>query len=95
MFGRIMNLGYTTTLFAHNVRFLQITKRLGPKIHQNKRHLSIGFMDIITATVPEGLKTGNTFYNYLLSIDAYSNIPKLYGMDKITTEEVMDRLDML
>ena len=26
--------------------------------------------------------------------DAYSNIPKLYGMEKITTEEVMDKLDM-
>ena len=26
--------------------------------------------------------------------DSYSNIPKLYGTDKITTEEVMDKLDM-
>ena len=26
--------------------------------------------------------------------DAYSKIPKLYGMEKITTEEVMDKLDM-
>ena len=34
------------------------------------------------------------FSNYLLIVDAYSKIPKLYGMDNITTEEVMDKLDM-
>ena len=34
------------------------------------------------------------FYNYLLIFDAYSKIPKRFGMDKITTEEVMDKLDM-
>ena len=27
-------------------------------------------------------------------VDAYYKIPKLYGMDDITTEEVMDKLDM-
>ena len=36
----------------------------------------------------------HNFSNYLLIVDAYSKIPKLYGMEKITTEEVMDRLDM-
>ena len=34
------------------------------------------------------------FKNYLLIVDAYSKIPKLYGMKNITTEEVMDKLDM-
>ena len=34
------------------------------------------------------------FSNYLLIVDAYYNIPKLYGMEKITTEEVMDNMDM-
>ena len=34
------------------------------------------------------------FSNYLLIVDAYSKIPKLYGMENITTEEVMDKLDM-
>ena len=28
-------------------------------------------------------------------VDAYSNIPKFYGMENITTSEVMDKLDML
>ena len=27
-------------------------------------------------------------------VDAYFKIPKLYGMEKITTEEVMDKLDI-
>ena len=32
------------------------------------------------------------FSNYFLIVDAYSKIPKLYGMEKITIEEVMDKL---
>ena len=35
-----------------------------------------------------------TFSIYLLTFYAYSKIPKLYGMEKITTEEVMEKLDM-
>ena len=35
-----------------------------------------------------------TFSNYILIVDAYSKIPKLYGMEKIATEEVMDKLDI-
>ena len=27
-------------------------------------------------------------------MDAYSNIPKLYGLENITTEEFMDKIDM-
>ena len=34
------------------------------------------------------------YSNYLLIVDAYSKIPKLYGMENITTEEVMDKLDI-
>ena len=34
------------------------------------------------------------FSNYLLIVSAYSKIPKLYGMEKITIEEVTDKLDM-
>ena len=30
----------------------------------------------------------------LLIVDAYSKTPKLYGMESITTEEVMEKLDM-
>ena len=52
------------------------------------------FMDIIPSTAPKRLTSDTTFFNCLLIVDAYSNIPKLYGMEKITTEEVMDKLDM-
>ena len=41
------------------------------------------FMDIIPATAPKSLTSDTTFSNYLLIFDAYSKIPKLYGMEKI------------
>ena len=52
------------------------------------------FMDIIPSTTPKSLTSDTTFSNYLLIVDACSKIPKLYGMEKITTEEVMEKLDM-
>ena len=52
------------------------------------------FMDIIPSTAPKRFTSDTTFSNYVLIFDAYSKIPKLYGMEKITTEEVMDDLDM-
>ena len=52
------------------------------------------FMDIIPTIFSIILTEENTFSNYLLIVDAYSKIPKLYGMKNITTEEVMDKLDM-
>ena len=51
-------------------------------------------MDIIPSTASKSLTSDTTFSNYLLIVDAYSKISKLYGMEKITTEEVMDKLDM-
>ena len=55
----------------------------------------MGFMDIIPATEPKRLTSDTTFYNYLLIVDSYSKTPKVYGTKRITTEEVMDKLDML
>ena len=52
------------------------------------------FMDIIPSTAPKNLTSDTNFSDYLFIVNAYSNIPKLYGMDKITTEEVMDKLDI-
>ena len=52
-------------------------------------------MDIIPSTAPKNLTSDTTFSNYLLIVDAYSKISKLYVMEKITTEEVMDKLDSL
>ena len=53
----------------------------------------MGFMDIIPSAAPKILTSVTTFSKYLLIVDAYSKIPKLYGMEKITIEEVMDKLD--
>ena len=52
------------------------------------------FLYILTGTAPNRLKIDTTFYDYPLIVDAYSKIPKLYGMEKITTKEDMDKLDM-
>ena len=51
-------------------------------------------MDIIQSTAPKSLTIDKTFSNYTLIVDAYSKITKIYVMEKITTEEVMDKLDM-
>ena len=46
-------------------------------------------MDIIPATAHTFLTSKPTFYNYLLIFDVFSKTPKLYGMEIITTEEVI------
>ena len=52
------------------------------------------FMDIIPSTAPKRLTSNTKFSKYILIVDFYSTIPKLYSIEKITTEEVMDKLDM-
>ena len=52
------------------------------------------FRDIFLSTAPKSLTSDATFSKYILIVDEYFKIPKLYGMKKITTEEVMDKLDM-
>ena len=51
-------------------------------------------MDIIPSTASKILTSNTNFSNYLLIVDAYSKISKLYGMEKVKTEEFMDKLDM-
>ena len=52
-------------------------------------------MDVIPETSPKQLIRETTFSNHILIVDAYSKIPKLYGMERITTEELIYKLDML
>ena len=52
------------------------------------------FMGIIPVTSQKSLTSQTTLSNYRLIIYAYSKIPKLYSMEIITTEEVIDKLDM-
>ena len=51
-------------------------------------------MDIIPSTASKFLTSYTIFSNHFLIVDAYYTIPKLYGTDKIITEEFMDKLDM-
>ena len=51
-------------------------------------------MDIIPSTAPKSLTSDTIFSNYLLFVDAYSKILKLDGMEKTTTEEIKEKLDM-
>ena len=51
-------------------------------------------MDIIPSKAPKSLTNDTNFKNYLLIVDAYSKIPKLYGIENITNAEVLDKLDM-
>ena len=51
-------------------------------------------MDIIPAIYYKNLTKDTTVDNYLLVLDDYSKLPRLYGMENIITEEVMDKLDI-
>ena len=43
------------------------------------------FMDMIPSIAPKRLTGDTIFSNYLLIFEAYYKIPKLYGMEKIST----------
>ena len=52
------------------------------------------FMEIISSIAPKSLTSDTNFSNYFFIVDAYSKIPKLYGMEKFSTEEFMDKMGM-
>ena len=52
------------------------------------------FMDVIPSTAPKSGTSDTTFSNCLLIVDAYYKIQKLHGIEKFSTEEVLDNLDM-
>ena len=51
-------------------------------------------MGIIPVIAFKILKKYNNFDNYLLILDAYSRLPRPCGMESITAEEVMDKLNI-
>ena len=53
-----------------------------------------GFMNNIPATPPKTLIGETKFSKYLFIINTYSKITKIYSMERITTEKVMDKLYM-
>ena len=81
--------------FCTSCQISSMNKKARSKIPlKQKAPFKWGFMDVIPSTGPKKLTIYTTVSNYLLIVDAYSKIPNLYGMEKITTEEVMDKLDM-
>ena len=52
------------------------------------------YMEIIPETAPKSLTSETNFSNYLLIVDAYLKNPKKNCMEIITTEKLMDKLDM-
>ena len=54
----------------------------------------MGFYGYNSINGTQILTSDTTFSNYLLIVDAYYKITKLYGMEKITIEEVINKLDM-
>ena len=81
--------------FCTPCKISSMNKKAGFKIPlKPKAPFKWVFMDIIPSTAPKSLTSDTTFAKYILIFDAYSKIPKLYGTEKITKEEVMDKLDM-
>ena len=81
--------------FFTSFHISKIKKKPRLNTHLNpKTSLKWVFIDIIPAIYSKSLTKDTTFYNYLLVVDAYSKLPKLYRMENITTEEAMENLDM-
>ena len=77
--------------FCNSFQISSINKKGRSKIPLNpKAPFKWVFMDIIPSTEPKSLTSNTTFSNYLFIVDAYSMISKIYGMENITTAEVMD-----
>ena len=54
----------------------------------------MGFKNNNPLSFPKCLTSETTFSNDLLIVDSNSKISKLYGMEIITTGEVLDKLDI-
>ena len=81
--------------FCTSCKFSSMNKKARSKIPlKPKAPFKWVLMDIIPSTAPKSLTNETIFSNYLLIVDAYDKIPKHYGMENITTAEVIDKLDM-
>ena len=81
--------------FCTSCKISSMNKKARPKLPlKPKAPFKWVFMDIIPSTAPKSLTNDTNFKTYLLIFYAYSKIPKLYGLENISTAEVMDKLDM-
>ena len=73
--------------FCTSCKISSINKKARSKVPvKPKSPFKWVFMDVIPATSPKSLTNDTNFKNYLLIVDAYSKLPKLYGMKNITKE---------
>ena len=69
-----------------------IKKSLDQRHHKIPRHPSNGCSWTPSQPyLPNALKKDTTFDNNIIFADAYSKLLRLYDMENITTEEVMDK----
>ena len=81
--------------FGTTFQISSMNKKARDKIPlKPKSTLKWVFIDIVSSIAPKSLTSDTTFSSYLLIVDAYSKIPKIYSMDNIKTEEVVEKLDM-
>ena len=80
--------------FCTSCKISSMNKKAWSKLPLKSKAPFKVFIDIIPSTAPKSLTDDASFQNYLLIVDAYSKIPKLYGMENITTAEVMEKSDM-
>ena len=79
-----------TDPFCTSCKISSINKKARSKVPlKPKAPFKWVFMDVIPATSPKSLTNDTNFKTYLLIVDAYSKLPKLYGIENITTEEVL------
>ena len=82
-------------LFCTSCQISSMNKKARSKISfKPKAPFKWVFMDIILSIAPKRLTSDTIFSNYLLIVYAHSKIPKRFGVEKITAEEVMDKLDL-
>ena len=81
--------------FCTSCQISSMNKRVRSKIPlKPKSSFKWVSMDIIPSKAPKRFTSNTTFSNYILIVGDDSKIPELYGMEKITTEEVMDRQNL-
>ena len=79
--------------FFTSCQISSMNKKAGSKIPlKPKSPFKWVFMDIIPSTAPKSLTSDTTFSNYVLIVDSYPKIPKIYFMEKITTEGVLGNI---
>ena len=83
-------------LFCTSCKIATITKRNQSKVPIGvEKPLATVFMDIIPAPHKSSFDPDCDFSHYLLIVDTYSRIPRLYGLNDLNTEAVVEKIEEL